>query len=421
LNIYTFVLHLVINTNQKFEQMKNSACPKVYKSGEYEYLYVYYRGKDVIKRNTGFKVKKTELTKDCFFKKNDYMNSLLMEKINEVNKYLTHCYSYKEEITNKGLNEFIKRNSRQYKPVYEPLKTELSVMKIYEKFVELKKGELINHYNSIRVYNSLTKSLQRYSDAKGLTFEKMNTLEFLYDFRIYSNTELKHLDNTVSKNVNLIKQFYKYCRKNKIYDFNPDLQDYKIERSRPHIISLTRDELQSIFDCTKYNQSEQRVIDVFIFLCLTSLRFSDYRDLDNATIENNNIIKLNLKTKKEIIVPLNATTLNILEKYEHKLPQFSNPYLNRELKIIFKKYKLLNTVYKKPEIRGGEIVINKKKEGMKYEFITVHKSRATFITLLLNDNTPETEIMSATGQSFSTLNSYVDSSHNPELTKKLEL
>jgi len=101
------------------------------------------------------------------------------------------------------------------------------------------------------------------------------------------------------------------------------------------------------------------------------------------------------------------------------LPQYANAYLNRELKSIFRKYDLLKSDYKKISIKNGKPI---KKEGKKRDFITVHKSRSTFITLLINQNTPLSEIMPMTGHKLvSTLNTYADKKLNPDVTDKIKI
>jgi integrase len=118
-------------------------------------------------------------------------------------------------------------------------------------------------------------------------------------------------------------------------------------------------------------------------------------------------------------VPLNQTALEILERYGNELPQFANAYLNRELKAIFRKYDLLKSDYKKTFIKNKKELT---KEGKKRDFITVHKSRSTFITLLINQNTPLSEIMPMTGHKLvSTLNTYTDKKLNPEATDKIKI
>lgn len=125
------------------------------------------------------------------------------------------------------------------------------------------------------------------------------------------------------------------------------------------------------------------------------------------------------KTNSEISIPLNDTALKILHKYKNQLPRYANAYLNRELKIIFNKYKLLQTDIDVVTTQNGK---QKVKSGKKADFITVHKSRSSFITNLIANNTPLNEIMTATGhKKVSTLNTYTEKRKNVGLTKTLEI
>ena len=143
------------------------------------------------------------------------------------------------------------------------------------------------------------------------------------------------------------------------------------------------------------------------------------RVLENATIEKENLSKVNKKTNTEINLHLNPTAQEILSRYNNKLPQFANAYLNRTIKDILRKHDLLKTEYKKTTIKNRQEITIK---GLKRDFVTIHKSRSTCITLLINQNVPLSEIMPITGHKLvSTLNAYADKKINPEVTNKISI
>jgi integrase len=257
-------------------------------------------------------------------------------------------------------------------------------------------------------------NLEKFDKTFNMTFDKINDLQFFYAFRNYSITKLNHIDNTISKNAAIIKSFFRYLQDNEIFTFKSRLFSFKVDKNPAQVVTLTADEIREIYYCDKYDKFERQLIDVFVFLCVTSIRYSDYEQLDKAIVENNMLKKVNEKTKTDIIVPLNQTALDILQKYDNHLPQFTNAYFNRELKEIFKQHKLLETPYKKTSIQDRKPVV---KSGFKRQFITVHKSRSSFITILISNNTPLNEIMAVTGhKKISTLNFYTDKRVNPNVT-----
>lgn len=396
--------------------MKMQSVLKVQKSGGYEYLCIYYKQrKNRILVNTGFKPDKGRMTEENLFKNNDYTNSQIISLKNTVDKYINQCRSYKWDISQQGCNRYLNEHNNLNIRIKEHEKPpEKTVMQYFNDFVKLKALEL-NHYNSLRVYNSLLTNLQGFEKTYRMTFERINNLEFFYKFRNYSVQESHHIDNTISKNVTIIKAFMRYIQDKEIFTFKSALFNFKIKKSPAQVVTLNTDEIREIYYCDKYNMFERNLIDVFIFMCMTSIRYSDYEQLANAVVENNILHKVNEKTKTEINVPLNLTALDILKKYDNTLPKYTNAYFNRELKQIFKRHRLLETPYKKTSIQNKKPVI---KSGFKREFITVHKSRSSFITILISYNTPLNEIMAVTGhKKVSTLNDYTDKRLNPDVTK----
>jgi integrase len=223
----------------------------------------------------------------------------------------------------------------------------------------------------------------------------------------------------VSKNISILKAFLRYLQDNEIATVKSKMFRFSIPKHRSQVVTLTEDEIKEIYYCDKYDKFEKTVIDVFIFLIMTAMRYCDYEEISNARIEDNILIKVNKKTKTVINVPLNQTALEILERYDNELPQYTNAYLNRELKAIFRKYDLLKSDYKKTYVKNKKELT---KAGKKRDFITVHKSRSTFITLLINQNTPLSEIMPMTGHKLvSTLNTYADKKLNPDVTDKIKI
>lgn len=417
LNICLLYLYLQqINANK----MKKYIELKVYKSGKYEYLYLYYKQRaNAIRINTGYKYKPELMDKNYNFIDNNFSNGKIRQLKDAVNEYLTYCYVWKLNINQKDCLIYLKQHYDNNIRAKEDNKQSKTVLQYLQDFVDLKTMQL-NNDNSVKVYNNLLKNLKTYNaDEYQLTFDSINNLEFFYKFRNYSIETLKHIDNTISKNIAILKAFLRHLQDLEVYTFKTALFNFSIKKTPSQVVTLDMAELSEINNCKKYDKFERVIIDVFIFLCMTSIRYSDYVELEKATITDNVLTKKSKKTGTPIRVPLNKTALDILEKYNYQLPIFANQYLNKEIKAIFLKYNLLNTEYKKTSIQNKKSIVIKK---LKRDFITVHKSRSTFITLLINNNIALTEIMSITGHKYvSTLNQYTNKQHNPNATNNITL
>lgn len=391
---------------------------KLNKSGKYTYVCVYYKHRNNrILVNTNIEYDPNTMDKGLTFEE-QYGNPTYRRWLNTVSDYLTMCRLRGNEPNQKECLEYIQHNSDLQVRLPESGKSEKTVMNYFQDFINEKQKELGGHYNSIRVYNSLHTNLKEFNKTYKLTLEKLSNINFFYDFRDYSY-KIGHIDNTVSKNISILKGFLRYLQDNEVATFKPKLFKYSIPKQPSQVVTLTPEEIKEVYYCDKYDKFEKPVIDVFVFLIMTAMRYCDYEEIINARIENNVLIKVNKKTKTLINVPLNQTALEILERYNYELPQFANAYLNREIKAIFRKYDLLKSDYKKTYVKNKRELT---KEGKKRDFITVHKSRSTFITLLINQNTPLSEIMPMTGHKLvSTLNTYADKKLNPDVTDKIKI
>jgi integrase/recombinase XerD len=110
---------------------------------------------------------------------------------------------------------------------------------------------------------------------------------------------------------------------------------------------LTINEVTNIMnlEIPQKNGFLNRVKDLFIFSCLTGLRYSDVINLKWINVDTlKNVITIEMeKTKSKITIPLVPQALEILGRYSkltikvpsaRVLPQMTNQVLNRELKVL---------------------------------------------------------------------------------------
>ena len=104
----------------------------------------------------------------------------------------------------------------------------------------------------------------------------------------------------------------------------------KIKTYDPTIVTLTEDEFKKLkgWEPGKY----QRVKDLFLFGCMTSLRYSDLVSIREHHIINNNIVKKSEKTDIQQIIPLTRLSSEILERYNYNLQMYTTQTYNRLLK-----------------------------------------------------------------------------------------
>lgn len=225
-------------------------------------------------------------------------------------------------------------------------------------------------------------------------------------------------DKTLKKRFDSLKAFYSWLYERKrIPDFD-FLKKYckglTVEKKQK--VTLTVEEIFAVYNYKNYTGSERKAINILVFACFTGLRYGDIQSFDPALIDKNNVYRCKTqKTKEFVQIPLCSTVLEILEQIGNDLNQLrmSNQNLNYYLKDGLKRTGLFN---------GMTNTIGKNGELLRrYEAVTIHKGRDSFITNLVN-TTPLNEVMKYTGhKKLATLQIYLDQSRtvNPKFINEM--
>jgi integrase len=162
-------------------------------------------------------------------------------------------------------------------------------------------------------------------------------------------------------------------------------------------IYLTKAEITKIFELDLSATPELiKARDLFIIGCYTGLRFSDLSKLNEKNlIDNNTKIRiLTQKTAELVIIPLHTYILDILKRYDGKIPEvINNQKMNNALKDIGKLAGLDENVTLH-FTKGG---VKKAETFPKHELITVHTARRSFATNAYLNDIPSISIMKITG------------------------
>lgn len=172
----------------------------------------------------------------------------------------------------------------------------------------------------------------------------------------------------------------------------------QLKKDSVEIIVLTVDEFNLIRNFTTKVKSLEEIRDSFVFMCLTGQRSGDYRDknIKNDVYENGKSYEWQLKqekTGKEVIIPLTNEGLEILKKYNYKIPL--NHKSNIHLKELCKEIGLDRQIKKVRTIGKNEVVT----VCPLYEAMTLHISRKSFVTIAYHKKFRTEVIKSITGHS----------------------
>ena len=292
---------------------------------------------------------------------------------------------------------------------FKKIKIKDDFFRIYDEFIQEKEndysGNSISKSTKDR-YDYNKKLLQDFQDYYKLKLRLGNFDDKIYNKFLKYCIEIKdHSANTVHRNVGLLKTFL-YWALSKKYTYNNNFINFKKPpKFRTDEIALNYQQVEEIYlyDFSK-NKRLERVRDLFVFGCVTGMRFGNYSRISKQDIQGDFIRVVDLKSKsKKLSIPLNSISKAILEKYNYILPNISNQKMNEFIKEVFKEMKFTEDI--KKTMKYGDELVDKKSEF--WERISSHTARRSFITIMKNNKVPDKVIMSYTGHtSLEVFNNY---------------
>ncbi len=291
-------------------------------------------------------------------------------------------------------------------------KSTASLFDALDLFIKVRKNDLTE--GTLTKFTNLKNHLIEFQKKKyiNLTFGAIDLsfYDSFVNYLIYDKKDNKLNSNSAYKNIALLKTFlaWSYDRGLNKYDY---FRKFKKKEFAVDIVTLSEKELKQLENLDLSDQENLRLDktrDLFLFACYTGARFSDIFNINRADIKENVWFLRQLKTKSTTEIPLMDKALLILDKYENyekPLPVITNQKLNQYLKELCEKAKLSATV-RITEQKGNQSI---EAEYPKYELITTHTARRTFITLSLTKGMNAQIVMSITGhKSYNSFKKYVN-------------
>ena len=278
---------------------------------------------------------------------------------------------------------------------------------VYDLFMDEKIKRKEWKKSTITRYQNIKNILKEFEIEKKykLTFSKINTT-FYTEFIDYCYESRNHYTNTFNRNMGLFKTFMFWSLK-KGHTYNEKFKDFK----RPNRVltreeTLTFEEIKALYSHSCTNNQLTKIKDIFIFQCLTGMRYGELKLINKRNINTNDCIVLkeeknSAKPTREI--PLISISKAILLKYNYDLPLISNQKQNDYIKEILKDAGFTHEVeYTRTKGVDQELFIKKF-----YQRISTHTARRTFITIMRDKGIADKTIMSISGhKDIKTFNMY---------------
>lgn len=313
----------------------------------------------------------------------------------KIKHFLIECEAQERIPTKEELDFSIGRKERT------KVVSRVSLKDQFDKFLDSpvrgKMGIKKRENSSLRSVRALWKHIEGYQAAKNIKLNKWSfDNEFIQEFEMYlSDTDGGDLkDSTKNKTLKDLKAFLRFCQKDGYITYElPEIIVEKLDSS--YFNYLEEDELEAFESVDlEENSTLSKARDIFLAQIYSGgQRISDIKRLNQDWIQKGRLVFVQKKTLKKMDIPISNKLWEILLKYEMSLPKLTEQEINRSLKEIGQMAKLFATVHV-IKSQGGK---QEEEYIPKYQLLSSHDARRTFIMLALNRGMNIPDVRSYTG------------------------
>lgn len=333
-----------------------------------------------------------------------------------------HLHKYKVQMTGEQF-------SRAWDAYDSKIKNSKKLLVFYNTFYESKELEFKRvdfNENSIKDYRNIRYYLEDFeaSTQKEILLDDINR-DWMNKLVYFMETKREDYDiarkrggkyhskgglagKTIKKRIGLFIGFFNWMHNEKHFDFPMSLKNYfkTLKGSEAIKAVLNKEEVNKLYALKLDNEKLSFIRDLFVFSCFTGMRWDDMLTFNkkDVHIQSNGvkmIEKMAKKTKEWYRVPINSIVSEIIERYNYNFNRENNTTFNEQLKNILVLTEWFNDETKFKDDDGNFL--------HRWQCISVHRGRDTFITMLVNNRVPLNEIMKYTGhKSVTSLNMYID-------------
>lgn len=261
--------------------------------------------------------------------------------------------------------------------------------------IYLKAAEPIRSEGVIEVYRASINKLKAFEKKKRIKLSFASFDKSFYDqFVGYLIKELGFTNNTVGKHIKTLKAFLNDAAIRGYNDYTA-YKRYKVFREDTLQVALSQEELNALagVDLNPFPPIKN-ARDLFLIQCYTGLRFSDLANVRAENMSGNTLALITRKTKQTLLIPLSPDSKvlirSLVDGHLHLITnQKMNDYIKQAAQMADIDRLVILSSY------SGNRRIDT--PYPKYELISSHTGRRTFITLCLQKGMRREIVMRITG------------------------
>jgi integrase len=243
---------------------------------------------------------------------------------------------------------------------------------------------------TVKNYNQSLNSIEAYNID--LTFADID-MKFYRSFIKWCNDKDWSM-NYIAQHIKNLVCLMKATKKRGYHDTIAYLdEDFKVIQEQTDDIALSQKELDKLYKHNVPDRTRDIARDWFIIDCYLGLRVSDIQLLNARNIHGDTITIANEKTDTKVVLPMRTEVKEILAKWEGFPPKMTDQEINRSIKEVAEVAGLDQPVLYFLTKGGSRRDFYLKK----FEMISCHTARRSFITNLLNAGATDNQVMQLAG------------------------
>ncbi|PKB18396.1 site-specific integrase [Flavobacterium sp. 5] len=207
-------------------------------------------------------------------------------------------------------------------------------------FIAFWKEEMIRQKEILKkgTYRQQMTMLNKVTDFKNpLYFHDINE-DLIQDLKTHCKNKLKNTPATIATLIKSFKKYLHIANKKGIVsplEFN-EIKNKSFAGNRTFLMPEEIKKLDEYYNSSFIKEAHKNILSRFLFSCFTGMRFSDIMNLSTENIMNDVVFFTAEKTAKIQRIPLSVSALKYINNTTLFDGNYTNEYVNRELKEIAK-------------------------------------------------------------------------------------